>query len=358
MQIQTQTVPIHTPGPVLREDDLNAILAPPEPEPAGLTLGDMLGGSHCSVPWPSGGGHVTRLHTLPWEGASARYFDFSLNDRLRVRLDPDKELLLTFFLEGHVSGHVGDERGPELDFRLNRVLLRTPNRNGGYLIDIPGADTHRFVQFRLRRDLLPRWLKALGVRISAAQLEDMVDRDDGRILCNAAITPKLRGCLERIRGERSDQPAFVPLFHARATELLLCVLQQLDDLLRPARSPSADAKAVVARLREVIAEEPSRPWTITELARRAGCTNARLQQHVRDATGHSVYNFLVAQRLELAAALLRDSRLGVQAVAAEAGWQCHSRFAAVFRAHYGSTPREYRLRHAQPTAQGSYPATN
>ncbi|MDH2237216.1 AraC family transcriptional regulator [Pigmentiphaga sp. GD03639] len=344
MQIESQTVPIPIAGPVMREDDLNAILAPSAPEPAGLTLTDILSESRRNVPWPSGG-HVTRLHTLPWEGASARYFDFSLNDRLRVRLDPDRELLLTFFLEGHVSGHVGDEHGPELDFRLNRMLLRTPNRNGGYLIDIPGARTHRFVQFRLRRDLLPRWLKALGVRLPAAQLDEMVDRDDGRILCNAAITPQLQGCLERIRGERSDQPAFVPLFHARATELLLCALQGFDDLLRPARSPGADAAAVLARLRETIAEAPAHPWTITELARRVGCTSARLQQHVRDATGLSVYNLLVAQRLELAATLLRETRLGVQAIAAEAGWQCHSRFAAVFRAHYGSTPRAYRLRH-------------
>jgi len=186
MQTETQTVPIPIAGPVMREDDLNAILAPSAPEPAGLTLSDILSESRRNVPWPSGG-HVTRLHTLPWEGASARYFDFSLDDRLRVRLDPDRELLLTFFLEGHVSGHVGDEHGPELDFRLNRMLLRTPNRNGGYLIDIPGASTHRFVQFRLRRDLLPRWLKTLGVRLPATQLDEMVDRDDGRILCNAAV---------------------------------------------------------------------------------------------------------------------------------------------------------------------------
>ncbi|WP_160142153.1 helix-turn-helix transcriptional regulator [Pigmentiphaga humi] len=329
------------------EDDLNAILAPSAPEPAALTLSDILGESRCNAPWPSGG-QVTRLHTQPWEGVSARYFDFSLNDRLRVRLDPEKELLLTFFLEGHVVGHIGDEHGPALDFRLDRMLLRTPNRNGGYLIDIPGSCTHRFVQFRLRRELLPRWLQALGVRIPATQLDEMVDRDDGRILCNTAVTPKLRGCLDRIRSERSDQPAFVPLFHARATELLLCALQDLDELVRPARSATVDAPAaVVAQLRAIIAEAPAHPWTITELARRMGCTATRLQQHVRDAAGVSVYNLLVAQRLELAATLLRETRLGVQAIAAEAGWQCHSRFAAVFRAHHGSTPREYRLRHGK-----------
>ncbi|MFS2054337.1 helix-turn-helix domain-containing protein, partial [Variovorax sp. CT11-76] len=74
----------------------------------------------------------------------------------------------------------------------------------------------------------------------------------------------------------------------------------------------------------------------------------RLQAQVRAAAGLSVHGLLVDERLALAARLLRDTQLGVQAVAAEAGWECHGRFTAAFRRRHGMTPRDYRLRHAAP----------
>lgn len=353
MPIESGTVPIR-PAPLpmaLREDDFNATLVRQPPTRPAPALAGLYDGASRAVRWPGDGGRVTRLRTTPWEGASALYFDFHLNEDLRVHLDPDGELLLTFFLAGHVTGQVGDERGSALDFRVDRALLRTPNRGGGYLIHIPGACRNHFVQFRLRRALLPHWLQALGVRLPARRMNELVERDDGRVLCNAALTPRVRACLARIRAERADQPAFVPLFHAHATELLTCVLLELEDLLKPARSGIAQgggdtAGRTLERVRALIAESPARDWTVQALAQHLGCSSARLQQRVREASGRSVYQLLLDERLALAARLLRETRLGVQAIAAETGWYCHSRFSATFREHHGLAPREYRLRHA------------
>lgn len=355
MPIQPQTVPIR-PSPfaatTLREDDFNAALIRlPSDRP--MALPALHDGASREVRWPSDGGRILRLRTMPWEGASALYFDFRLNDDLHVQLPPGDELLLTFFLSGHVTGEIGSTQGRPLDFRVDRALLRTPNRNGGYLIHIPGACRNNFVQFRLRRDLLPRWLHALGVRLAARQMSELVDRDDGRVLCNAALTPRVRDCLARIRDEPADRPAFVPLFHARATELLTCVLLDLDQLLRPARSDESDsssgnsaAAGTVRRLRALLGEAPARAWTVDQLAQRLDLRASRLQTHVREAEGTTVHGLLVAERLTLAARLLRDTQLSVQAIAAEAGWECHGRFTAAFRRHHGVAPREYRLRQA------------
>lgn len=350
MPIETGSVP---PQPVplpltLDEDDFNTLLVrqPQErPTPAMEGLHD---GASRAVRWPGDGGRVTRLRTTPWEGASALYFDFHLNEDLRVHLDPD-ELLLTFFLSGHVTGQVGDERGPVLDFRVDRALVRTPNRAGGYLIRIPGACRNHFVQFRLQRRLLPQWLQGLDVRLPARRMDELVELDDGRVLCNAALTPRIRACLARIRDERADQPAFVPLFHAHSTELLTCVLLELEALLQPARSGAAHddgAASVVQGVRTLVAAAPAHAWTVQALAQQLGCSTARLQQRVREASGRTVYQLLVEERLALAARLLRETRLGVQAIAAETGWECHGRFSAAFRARHGVAPREYRRQHA------------
>ncbi|MGJ7530475.1 helix-turn-helix transcriptional regulator [Variovorax sp. GB1P17] len=358
MPIQPQTVPIQ-PSPfiaALREDDFNAALIRlPTDRP--LALPALHDGASREVCWPRDGGRILRLRTSPWEGASALYFDFRLNDDLHVQLPPGDELLLTFFLSGHITGKIGSTQGRPLDFRVDRALLRTPNRDGGYLIHIPGACRNNFVQFRLRRELLPRWLHALGVRLPARRMSELVDRDDGRVLCNAALTPRVRDCLARISDEPTDRPAFVPLFHARAAELLTCVLLDLDQLLRPARSDNGDgsdaAAATVRRLRALLGDAPARAWTVDELARRLDLRAVKLQAHVREAEGTTVYSLLMAERMALAARLLRDTQLSVQAIAAEAGWACHGRFTAAFRQHHSATPREYRLRQAPAANAGA-----
>lgn len=307
-----------------------------------------------SVCWPSDGGRITRVRTSTWEGAQALYFDFRLNDDLRVQLDPSRELLLTFFLEGQVRGQVGSEHGAALDFHTDRALLRTPNAAGGFLIHIPGGCRNHFVQFRLRRELVPHWLQSLGVRLPTRQIDEITDRDDGHVLCNATLTPRVRSCLARIRDEPVDQPAFVPLFHARSMELLTCVLLDIEGLLHRRRSRAqADdgtaAQLATAKVRTLVAEQPARAWTVADLAQQAGCSSARLQQMVREASGESVYRLIVTERLQLAARLLRETHLGIQHVASETGWECHGRFTAAFRTHVGVGPREYRLRHGAET---------
>ncbi len=348
MPNQQQTVQIPPPAP-WREDDFNALLFRASPGRARTPLMGRHDEASRGVCWPSDGGRITRVRTATWEGAQALYFDFRLNEDLRVQLDPSRELLLTFFLEGQVRGQVGSEHGAALDFHIDRALLRTPNAAGGFLIHIPGGCRNHFVQFRLRRELVPRWLQSLGVRLSVRQIDEMTDRDDGHVLCNAALTPRVRSCLARIRDEPVDDPAFVPLFHARSMELLTCVLLDIERLLHRKRS-GAQADGLAARLatdrvRTLVAEQPERAWTVADLAQRLGCSSARLQHMVREASGESVYRLIVAERLQLAARLLRETHLGIQHVASETGWECHGRFTAAFRAHLGLGPREYRLRH-------------
>lgn len=350
MPLEPRPVPIrHAVVPAWREDDFNAALFRSQGGGARVALLGGAAEASRTVRWPGDGGRITRVRTAAWEGAQALYFDFRLHEDLHVQVDPPRELLLTFFFEGRVSGQVGSERGAPLDFRVDRALLRTPNRAGGYLIRIPGGCRNQFVQFRLRRDALPHWLQALGVRLPARPLAELMDRDDGHVLCNAALTPRVRGCLARIREEPADQPAFVPLFHARSMELLTCVLLDIERLLQRSRAAPDDAAAaamrVAGKVRELVADAPARTWSVAELARRAGCSSASLQRSVRAATGRSVYQLVVAERLQLAAHLLRETRLDVQAVAQETGWQCHGRFTAAFRARHGVGPRDYRAAH-------------
>lgn len=337
-----------------REDDFNATLLRSAPQRAASQPFGRHDQASRDVCWPSDGGRVTRVSTVSWEGAQALYFDFRLNDDLRVQLDPNRELLLTFFMEGQVRGQVGSAQGAELAFHTDRALLRTPNTAGGYLIHIPGGCRNHFVQFRLRRERVPQWLRSLGVHLPARQIDELTGRDDGHVLCNAALTQRVRSCLARIRDEPVDTPAFVPLFHARSIELLTCVLLDMGQLLHRQRTGAytqrSAALQTAERVRRLVAEQPARAWTVAELAQRMGCSSVRLQQQVREAAGASVYRLIVRERLQVAARLLRETDLSVRHVAGETGWECQGRFAAAFRDHLGLGPRAYRQRHGEPAA--------
>ncbi|MEZ5637856.1 MAG: AraC family transcriptional regulator [Burkholderiaceae bacterium] len=298
-----------------------------------------------NVCWPSGGGSVTQLRSIPWEGATALYCDFRLQQHLDVCLDPQDELLLTFFLAGKVTGVTCDNQR-RLDFQPDRALLRTPNRKGGYLIHVPGNCRNVFVQFRLKRHLMPQWLQALGVHLASRQVHRMVHLDNGTVLCNAALTARIRACLGRIQAQDAGHPAFVPLFHARAAELLTYVLLDLDELLSTDRStagPRQRLAEITHKARVLLDEAPGHAWSVAQLSAQAGCTEAQLQHGFRDVTGMSVHHYLRGVRLELAARLLRETHLSVQQIARECGWQCHGRFGSAFRGRYGVAPREFRL---------------
>lgn len=336
----------------LHEHDFHAWIGRLSRQGAGQARADLHGGSWHDVVLPDDGGRITESRGTPWKGASALYMDFRLRKDLQVHLEPGRELLLTLFLSGRTGGRLDDAAGRRLDFRTGRTLLRTPNR-GGYLIEIPAGCRNRFVHFRLQRSRLPAWLRTLEVRLPARQMGELMDRDDGHVLCNAPPTSRVHECLARTSGCPDDPSAFAALFQARATELLTSVLLDLGTLMVSARSGHTGrddglAPHTVARIRNLVAANPAQKWTVEALARRIGCSGSSLQRHVREAAGSSVHRLLVDLRLEQAARLLRETRLRVHAIAAEAGWECHGRFTAAFRARYGATPRAYRLRSPGP----------
>jgi len=342
MPIHSQSVPF-APEAAIREDDFNAVMwRLPTARSGGLPT---LRGSLHNIHWPDDGGQLTQLRFSPWEGATAMFFDYRLQRDLHICLEPQDELLLTFFLSGDVTGRIGATRGQlrPLEFKPGRALLRTPNHDGGYLIHVPGACRNVFVQFRLRRSQLPLWLRGLDVRMDARQMERLMHLNNGTVLCNAALTARVQSSLVRLRGEDTEAPSFAPLFQAHSVELLTYVLLDLVELLRPARSATEGAAGTAARkARGCIDEAPARDWTVAELAAQAGCSEAQLQRGLRADTGQSVHQYLRNARLDLAARLLRETHLPVRQVAEEAGWQCHGRFGTAFRERHGLAPLAFR----------------
>src|SRR3546814_11777162 len=93
--------------------------------------------------------------------------------------------------------------------------------------------------------------------------------------------------------------------------------------------------------------EPSRPWTLPELARICNISRATFIRHVQERLGRSAMDLLTDIRMTVADKALRSSDMSNGDVAELAGNQLEAAFQRAFKQHMGTTPA-----HMRPNARG------
>jgi transcriptional regulator GlxA family with amidase domain len=89
--------------------------------------------------------------------------------------------------------------------------------------------------------------------------------------------------------------------------------------------------------------DPQHAWQGVEaLASKVGVIEKKLTELFRQQFGMSVSEYQINQRLEKAREKLSSTRLQIQRIAEEAGYNNASDFSRAFRNRYGLGPREYR----------------
>ncbi|MFF5898969.1 cupin domain-containing protein [Streptomyces argenteolus] len=84
------------------------------------------------------------------------------------------------------------------------------------------------------------------------------------------------------------------------------------------------------------------PWTVEELARRAGMSRAAFAAAFRRKTGDSPINYLTYWRMHRAKALLRDTESSLQRIALAIGYDTDAAFSRAFRRHQSIAPGAWR----------------
>jgi AraC-like DNA-binding protein len=100
-------------------------------------------------------------------------------------------------------------------------------------------------------------------------------------------------------------------------------------------------------------KEPSHPWTIAELARRAGLSRTRLAERFRHLLGAAPMTYLTRWRLKLGADILRSTEESVAEVAARVGYGSEAAFNRAFRRLFDCPPAQFRRMQNGPAAQSA-----
>lgn len=151
-----------------------------------------------------------------------------------------------------------------------------------------------------------------------------------------ALTAPFRALIREATGERPHAAAAL-----RCTlDLLLIETTRL--LQEDSAGGVATMHPAVAVVREHIDGAPERDWKLAELARLGGLSATHLAEIFTRDVGEPPHRYLLRQRMQRAQELLATTNIGISDLGLELGFSSGQHFAAVFRRHTGTTPRDYR----------------
>lgn len=134
-----------------------------------------------------------------------------------------------------------------------------------------------------------------------------------------------------------DQTVGPPLMVARhqVKEVLLALAEC------GLRFDRAAANKVATRVRQLVGSEVTRRWRAGAVARQLGMSEATLRRRL-ESEATTFRRVLQDVRMGRALVLLQSSELSVVQVAYEVGYDSVSQFSALFRRHFGQSPRQLR----------------
>jgi AraC-like DNA-binding protein len=143
---------------------------------------------------------------------------------------------------------------------------------------------------------------------------------------------------DETRGERPARDVVL----ARLLEVLL--IEALRSTAGTAASPGLVRGLADVRLAAAIRamhEQPTRAWTVVELAREAALSRSAFFERFSRAVGVPPMEYLLAWRMALAKDLLRRKEGGIADIAGRVGYSSASTFSVAFSRHVGRPPTQY-----------------
>lgn len=231
----------------------------------------------------------------------------------------------------------GPDQQPELDAQATMDFFRDMAagklpfvvREGGggeerteYVCGFLGCDMRPF------NPVLSTLPPLLRVRLPHRGDDDLLDRLIDLILAEAR-RPRIGGEAIRLR---LSELIFVEVIR----QYLASLPSRERGWLSALRDP------LVGKVLTMLHNEPAYPWTLNELAGRAGTSRAALAAHFADLVGLAPMQYLALWRMQIAARLLADGFMKVAVVGREVGYESEAAFSRAFKKIVGVSPATWR----------------
>ena len=155
----------------------------------------------------------------------------------------------------------------------------------------------------------------------------------------------LEAILQRMVSESALERPGQGVALSRLTEVLFVeVLRSWIKSLRPGEGGwlGAMADPHIGPALQLIHERPDRPWTLGDLGQSVGLGRSAFSDRFTRLVGQSMYRYLIARRMAVAAFLLETSDDRIARIASRVGYETAAAFSKVFHRHHGLSPGRYR----------------
>jgi AraC-like DNA-binding protein len=98
----------------------------------------------------------------------------------------------------------------------------------------------------------------------------------------------------------------------------------------------------VGRALALLHGDPSRPWTVDDLAKEVALSRSALGERFTSLVGEPPMQYLTRWRLALAAQALRDGREPIARIAEKSGYESEAAFSRAFKREFGVPPASWR----------------
>jgi AraC-like DNA-binding protein len=98
--------------------------------------------------------------------------------------------------------------------------------------------------------------------------------------------------------------------------------------------------------------EPSRPWTLADLAKEAGISRSVLAERFRHYLNETPMAYLTRWRLQLGAQMLGSTNYSVAQIAGDVGYESEAAFNRAFKRDFGVPPARFRTKSRLGRAKG------
>jgi len=160
------------------------------------------------------------------------------------------------------------------------------------------------------------------------------------------IESSIRHSLDQVASERAGRAALLAkLSEALFMETLCRYMEEMP----PERTGwlAGARDEVVGRALASLHRDPSRAWSLDDLAGAAGVSRTVLVERFIHFLGQPPLAYLARWRHQLAARLLETSDRNVLQVAMDVGYESEAAFSRAFRREFGLPPARYRRRHRE-----------
>jgi AraC-like DNA-binding protein len=158
-------------------------------------------------------------------------------------------------------------------------------------------------------------------------------------------------------GESSGTDAGSSLVVGKLSELLFVeTLRRYISMMPPDQTGwfAGLRDPLLAKALGLLHHDPSKPWTVTSLAKHVGLSRTRLAERFRHYLRTSPIAYLTAWRMKLGAEALRSTQKSVAEVALEVGYNSEAAFNRAFKRAFNSPPAQFRqLLKSEQAAQRS-----